>query len=287
MNKREAKRVLDAYFRRCDETVGKWMDSRNDPEKRAKLRREDFFLNVLGVSSEGGLVTDELMPEPYWGDPEGCLIVVANHNPEGETPPDESTGHGAATAAMIRHVSRVGYGAFARAFPIADPLPDELSWFAPYTGRGWWQGRENWARRFPDLFPGADDPAVHIFAFDVCPWHSRHWKTGSHNARILSPDNRAAFLEAVAKPFEAALTLSRGKFGLCVGNVYADLLTGAGFAALTGWGRFAGENNRHFQLFKKGACRVLVAQGVQGQRAPAPHFDDHVRNLLNGKENLV
>ena len=286
MNEKEAKQILDDYFHRCDETVKNWMASRNDPEKRARFRQKDFFLRTLGVTSEGGLVTDVLMPEPYWGDPTDCSIVVANHNPAGETVPDEQTPHGAATAQMVRHVSRVGYGAFARAFPIADPLPDELRWFAPYAGRDWWQKNEAWARRFSDVFPGADNPDAHIFAFDICPWHSRQW-TGIHNARILSSENRADFVENVAKPFEAAVALSRGRFGLCVGSVYADLLVESGFTALAGPGRFPGGNNRRFQLFGKGACRVLVAQGVQGQRPPASLFDDHIRNLLNGRESLV
>ena len=153
---------IQSFFEHCDDLLNRW-----SIEDRG-LETDDAF---LAIQKEGkGLLTKEYfgtMPEPFWGNPDCCSVVMINLNPaykEGH----ESLFSRENTKKRIPN----GYSSFAKGFPILD----ENS-YNP-EGRVWWEGRKKYLDRLVDAYPRKKHPDEKRlpFAIEICPWQTATWQ---------------------------------------------------------------------------------------------------------------
>lgn len=102
-------------------------------------------------NATGELLCPIHMPEPYWGDPCNCSIVIVNYNPAGGTGMNQHTYRGIGDSypanTMIQYVNENKYSQLAIDFPILknkeDLSNDERWWLCSYEGRTWWRKKWN------------------------------------------------------------------------------------------------------------------------------------------------
>ena len=286
METARAKNILDSYVSRWNRVISEW----RNPRKRPSLLDTDPFLRQFGDR-----LSLKLMPEPFWGRTSEASVVVANYNPAGYDEPDprdpDDNGHYASWRWLVSE--RTGtYGDFAERLPVFGALPQEWRRFEKYKGRTeFWGSRIKWADRIVSglhVNAGARRPV----GMELCGWHSEHWEPDDTKTLLAM----AGVEELVLKPFEAALTLSSARLGLCVGAGYERVLERMGFSCVGDWGQFPvyhekGKNKgklnaRMYLLYRKGSILVLVTKGGQ-QKCPSPVFAPHETALLTGKERLL
>lgn len=259
-----------------------------NPRKRPSLLETDPFLRQFGAR-----LSLKLMPEPFWGRTSEASVVVANYNPAGYDEPDprdpDDNGHYASWRWLVSE--RTGtYGDFAERLPVFGALPQEWRRFEKYKGRTeFWGSRIKWADRIVSgLHVNAGDRRP--VGMELCGWHSEHWDSEHDTQTLLTMEGVD---EHVLKPFEAALTLSSARLGLCVGAGYEKVLERMQFERVEGWGQFpvysleTGKlNAREYVLYEKEGLRVLVTKKGR-QKCPGEHFASHEIGLLTGMEHLL
>ena len=286
MNENDARRILGEYVDHWNRTIETW----KDPRRRESLKRSDPFLRKFGDR-----LSLKLMPEPFWGKTREASIVVANFNPGGYDEPNprdpDDNGHYASWRWLVSE--RTGtYGDFAERLPVFGALPQEWRQFENYGGRTrFWGSRIRWADRIVSglhINAGARRPV----GMELCGWHSVHWDSGHDDTESLLAMEGVE--ELVLKPFEAALTLSSARLGLCVGAGYERVLERMQFERVEGWGKFPVYRDdgdlvsRSYALYRKGNIRVLVTKSAAGhQTCPGKHFASHEIGLLTGTEHLL
>ena len=285
MNENDARRILGEYVDYWNRTIETW----KDPRRRESLRQSDPFLRQFGDR-----LSLKLMPEPFWGKTREASIVVANFNPGGYDEPDprdpDDNGHYASWRWLVSE--RTGtYGDFAERLPVFGALPQEWRQFENYGGRTrFWGSRIRWADRIVSGLH-VDAGARRPVGMELCGWHSEHWDFGRDDTGPLLAVGGVE--ELVLKPFEAALTLSSARLGLCVGAGYERVLERMQFERVEGWGQFpvynpqTGKlNAREYVLYEKERLRVLVTKKGH-QQCPGEHFASHEIGLLTGAEHLL
>lgn len=171
----------------------------------------------------------ELIPEPYYGDPNNCSIVILNFNPHADVNPDNSK-NGTDTC-HIKHVKNIntvcgqlvtyGYSKVAKDFPILGEK-DEINPFHSYDGRPWWVKKKEWLNRlfnakYKEIDAKGKKSSKRPFALELCAWHSSNWRGVSYKDVIL--ENIAARLEGV---LTQSILNSDLKIGVCVGAAFGD-----------------------------------------------------------------
>lgn len=179
-----------------------------------------------------GIITD-LIPEPYYGNPNKCSIVILNYNP----------GDPSALGRVTQHISNASnpntvcgrmaplYSKVALSFPVlGSDNPSNphhvTSGPLPYDGRPWWLNKENWLNQvigYTGITSG-----LNPFALELCGWHSRNWR-GVHYSQTL--------LTEIKNRLEAVLTqsicASDTQLGVCIGVAFGDyVLPALGFDQL-------------------------------------------------------
>lgn len=104
-----------------------------------------------------------LMPEPFWGDPDNCSIVIINLNPGYRQ--DDHNFIGRSVMNSSEYLVN-GYSNFAKKNPIFNN-----SSFHP-DSTTWWRSRLEWIRK---VFELSDDNQRLPFMLELCPWHSETW----------------------------------------------------------------------------------------------------------------
>ncbi len=129
------------------------------------------------------------LPEPYWGDPENCSIVILNYNPGGGTGMDIhaykfTNGNPKFLPfppnTMIDYVYKHSYSCLAKDFPIWKiKIPHGREWLNSYAGRKWWLEKKNWVNHIVCAKSnGIDTETIPPFAMELCGWHSKNWPGG-------------------------------------------------------------------------------------------------------------
>ena len=141
------------FYKRCDALVRDWQYKKtpnNDPfltkEKSSNVLLQKNYWN--------------LMPEPFWGNPENCYAVIINLNPGYSKYDKEYIGRDVITKKL-----RNGYSDFA----ITNPYFIDASFHPAATA--WWSNRLNWMHKAFGCF---NDPR-YPFMLELCPWHSKKW----------------------------------------------------------------------------------------------------------------
>ena len=163
--------TIEKYIRYWDNVVSNWFCGRIDEKQRLFLDRDELKLNILH------------MPEPYWGDPENCSIVIANYNPGGGADRNRHTYHNCVNCSesFINQVRNLGYSHVAKPFPIIDKPTETFDiehpcWWKEYGGRKWWLNKMEWLNIFETAIPDyKKEEGNKPFAIEFCGWHSTNW----------------------------------------------------------------------------------------------------------------
>lgn len=221
--------VLNGYLDYWDETIEKWLTGKSSNPLHG-CENDPFLPTVRRF------VQPNLMPEPYWGDPANCSIVIANLNPGGGEDPAETSpktrckkAHRDAIKWFMGEVKTSGYWNVAKRAPVflsadelskLDATSDKSGWarFSCYNGWKWWYergGRRQWAEHFcRDLAPEATR-GLKPFAMELCGWHSANWNRRASNA---VKKGREPFDRFVLAPLFEAVRQSKTKLGICLGS---------------------------------------------------------------------
>lgn len=291
---------IQSFFEHCDDLLNRW--SIEDKS----LEAEDSF---LAIQKEGkGLLTKEYfgtMPEPFWGNPDCCSVVMINLNPaykEGH----ESLFSREKTKKLIPN----GYSSFAKGFPILD----EDS-FNP-EGKVWWEGRKKYLDRLVDAYPGKKHPDEKRlpFAIEICPWQTATWQETKIN--IARNKSLNSYIQRhVLDPAAYAVKNSQADFAVGIGLPIIDALLDYGFTIVKSWGpktddeHYRNKNthslpakypttykkdkaektpaNVFFKLLVKGDLKVLCIRMSGSNGVPRPEFRDCVEpEILTYISNL-
>ena len=129
---------LNEFFNYWDGVIASW------------LKGEEFDCDQQRILKKKWLnLSRNHMPEPYWGNPEECSIVIANYNPGGGA---DRNRHAYLKCAdwehtFINEVKKSKYSDVASGFPIIDEpdLNKEIpAWWEDYGGSGWWRDKRDW-----------------------------------------------------------------------------------------------------------------------------------------------
>ncbi len=205
---------------------------------------EDWFYDVIDadqehvfdLSYEGKYkFQKDYMPEPYWGNPQKCSIVIIDYNPAGGDDQNSFTWREFANSnktRMVSYVKQHKYSKLALAFPILEKddkkCPDFLR---KYGGRKWWLSKKEWLDRLVSFGTSqktdCNDNNKKPFAIELCGWHSAKWNS-DFSQKIL--DNKHLHLTiTVAQhfilPMLAAIKKSDSHFGVCVGKKFGNIFS--------------------------------------------------------------
>lgn len=167
------------------------------------------------------------MPEPYWGDPGCCSIVVVDYNPAGGTDMNPHTyrGNGVYPVnTMIDYVNKESYSKLAKDFPILKAKKelekDKRWWLRSYGGRQWWRRKIEWMLHLtqPDSEPSKEWPenVSYPFAIELCGWHSPNWPD---NTKAIDDNNdlKESIRKWFVNPLLESIEESTSKMAVCVG----------------------------------------------------------------------
>ena len=205
--------------------------------------------NKRGVVSRNYILNTMHMPEPYWGNPLNCSIVLLDYNPAGGPEPNCHTtikykDGDESGMKLIKYVKNHGYSSFATECPVFSDAKDlekkGMGWFCAkkveggkggYEGYHWWQSKREWLDHLVEAICGKKDEKKDRplpFGMELCGWHSKMWKNNKwiDNCRDIV-DQRAI------QPLFAAMKNSLGnspiKIAVCIGSEFSSELLGQFF----------------------------------------------------------
>lgn len=164
------------------------------------------------------------MPEPYWGNPEDCSIVIANYNPGGGADRSRHTYLPCAgcSDSFINEVKNSSYSHVALPFPIInDPkkYPKGFYWWMEYGGRKWWLKKLDWIEKIYHQL--TDNPFdKQPFVIEFCGWHSVSWPSKACMTAYNNPCLKANIENNFIQPLTAAIKESTCHYGICVGSQF-------------------------------------------------------------------
>ena len=178
------------------------------------------------------------MPEPYWGDPRDCSIVLLDYNPAGGPRVNRHTTISCKSCTgcdslsdkdkdvipsmtFIKYVEKEGkkgYSNIALTGPVFEAKKG-LEWFWDadngYEGYDWWQQKCGWLDHLVEVISGKKDEKKLPFAMELCGWHSQKWNNDMSwidNEQCRTIINNRSIL-----PLFAALRISTCKMAVCIG----------------------------------------------------------------------
>lgn len=204
-----------------DDTIRLWLAGGSDPHQRLFLDKSDLRLS------------EEDMPEPYWGDPEHCSFVIVNYNPGGGFNRDRHTYRDCAGCPknIVTYVQQMGYSSLAKQFPLL--MSEEelrrkgVSWVTEYSGWSWWQKKRQWIEQIVSVAAESEDTKLEKppFVFELCAWHSPTFNEKCKDVLIGNDNLREQFCRTLRE----AVRHSDMKLAVLVGAKFYGFLEKLGF----------------------------------------------------------
>lgn len=212
-----SKTIIENLYEKSDKLIVDWMSS---DFQNTDTYKNDPFLSIQ-KKPDGGLLKPEyieLMPEPFFGDPENNLAVILNLNP-GYGPENKNY----IAKDKVRTVLNNGYSNFAKTNPYLTNHgfhPDAYNW---------WQKRLCWLQELVDYKAGKLP-----FVMELCPWHSHKW--GDAKINHFSQDQKGYIEKNVLLPAAYAAKQSELGFIISIGKMYTNLYFDLDFKVIKEWG---------------------------------------------------
>ena len=185
--------------------------------------------NKRGVVSRDYVLNTMHMPEPYWGDPRDCSIVLLDYNPAGGPEPNRHTtikykDGDENGIKLIKYVKDHSYSSFATKCPVFTDTKDleknGRGWFCAkkeergkggYEGYHWWQSKREWLDHLVvDTCDKKDERLP--FGMELCAWHSKKWKNNRWTDNCTDIIDKRAI-----QPLFESLKKSSAKIAVCIG----------------------------------------------------------------------
>ncbi|MDO4185734.1 MAG: hypothetical protein Q4D30_04500 [Bacteroidales bacterium] len=199
-----------------DFVVQEWFNGRIEQEQQ-------LFINSNYLNLNSGH-----MPEPYWGNPMDCSLVIANYNPGGGADRNIHTYKECISCkdSFINEVNKRGYFTVVKDFPIIDSLYDNCkqpNWWWDYKGSKWWIDKVNWLQQILSSKQKVLLSQKPPFALEFCGWHSKNWPNSActilYNQAGLANTINYYFINALVN----SVQYSDAKLGICIGRQFFDL----------------------------------------------------------------
>ena len=257
---------LDKFIDYWDDVIRRWFD--NDIESRQQL-----FFSCKPKQLE---LTSMHMPEPYWGDPYNCSIVIANYNPAGGTDRNRHAYRECADwkHTFINEVKKRGYSEVVKDFPIIKDIAPQggVCWWEDYGGRNWWLKRCDWLQKWIiNALESTERITGNPFAIEFCAWHSEKWLAQCNSFYKKNETLRETINTYFIDTLVDAISHSKAKLGVCVGSQFEKLLESAGAQRVVPKGAPDDESQKtgyQLRLFKLKGVRILSVWGAGYNRFP-------------------
>ncbi len=224
--------VINIWLGKKDKTLNKYSTvTKSYDDEEGKLNVE-----IEKEQAEWFNVTDKLrpshIPEPYWGDPCNCSIVIVNYNPGGGTGENRHTYRGKGDSypdnTMVKYVNENKYSQLAKDCPILKKKTDcnEHSWFCGYEGWKWWDKKKKWIQHLEESIPQEKDDSQDAkdslpFCIDLCAWHSHQWR---YKKKDIFDNSKLkdSITERFVAPLLYAIEKSDCHLAVCIGAMYSS-----------------------------------------------------------------
>lgn len=270
---------MNGYVKYWDDVISRWADGDGVvPESE-----ECWFVS-------GSTLHRQLMPEPYWGNPDNCSAVLLNYNPGGPdgTPlPDDNCHINNVRNDDTMKMSGAMHGCYSRIaleFPWLDNADhrDFTSMPSHLPTKRWMCQRNGWISR---LAKSDKRP----FFLDLCAWHSKNWRLGNY-----TPEIRTYIAEHILPLLSEAIAKSDFGIGLCIGKQIGDeVLSLLGFTEVTsqmdfdvkdsseGWQPIP-EVNRWYRIYRSVDGTYIVNTWTLGyNRHPGARFHEYEKEIID------
>ena len=204
---------MDCFLNYWDDVIRQWFDEHIEESQQTFLNQKSLNLNSMH------------MPEPYWGNPHSCSIVIANYNPGGGADRNRHTYRECAWCpeSFINQVKMLGYSKVAIDFPIIDDAEnkDKTScWWKEYEGRKWWLNKMKWLDEIGKEIPNYKESTKKPFAIEFCGWHSTKWPANACRSLYDDKDISHVVDKYFVRPLVDAVKNSETRLGLCIGSQF-------------------------------------------------------------------
>lgn len=284
MRKIEDIYAIKEFLNYWNEVIRNWFNDIIDDNQNLFLNKE-----WLKLSRQD-------MPEPYWGNPNECSIVIANYNPGGGGDGNCNTDKKCADCqhTFIGQVKQKGYYAVVESFPIikkteandSSMKTDEVKWWESYGGSKWWQNKKKWLdENIIDIRQESTDQSnKKPFALEFCGWHSERWPSNAC-LRLNRETNMANVIDdCFLKPLAWAVHCSTAHLGVCVGSQFFHLFNmikkNCNDIERVDIEKYNAKSPFHLHLFKIYNEYILVLWGQKWNRYPQ-NIKSEIKKLLS------
>lgn len=259
-----AKLIRNWFTKYWDDVISDWFAGQINSEQQLFLNEQSLNLNP------------EHMPEPYWGDPENCSIVIANYNPGGGTDRNRHTYKDCACCSdsFINQVKILGYYNVVKNFSLI-LQPSNSCWWRDYGGSKWWLQKMKWLQQniISPMNLSIDIYQKKPFAIEFCGWHSVQWPTKSCEKIYKNNTNLASVIDRYfVKALVDAVHNSDTRLGICVGSQFYSLFDYMSqnnqFVKYVSSTQNASNPNINIHLFKIDGENIIVLWGKGRNRYP-------------------
>lgn len=243
---------------------------------------------------------DNYMPEPYWGNPFNCSIVIINYNPAGGDDSNSFTCRDCANCHKTRMVSYVNqhkYSDLALPFPIfekdSNKCPDFLR---KYPGREWWLEKKDWIDRLVSFGDKQQKcgSTQKPFAIELCGWHSAKWSLNFYQRIIDDNCLKNSVITHFLLPLLAAIKKSDSHLGVCIGKQFDKILKLFGNEVFVkdkdiytlDKGYKPIDKERYYRVYKICDEFIINTWSVGSNRHPSDEYKNFEEELINNINKL-
>ncbi len=280
---------LNHYIQYWDCVIDEWLGKKGCTIKGYQ-KEYDVWLN------NNSKISQDDIPEPFWGYPEEGSVIIINYNPAGGFDNNPFTSKSYATCSnkhtFINYVYRHKYSDIAKPFPLIynNNCSEEICQSIDgYQGSVWWKKKQEWIESWTSV-KGACP-----FVMELCGWHSKTWKDTKFEKVIKRPEALQHIQDTVVSPLINAINRT-GNVAICIGKQFGMILLELGFCEITdmlklstgkyvkdkGWQPC--DKKRYYRIFRKDDIYVVNTWSVGGNRHPAKSyfdFEKELRDLLS------
>ena len=239
-----------------DKVIRQWLENDNNwkemtagesEEAKAAKEQHQVIEAINGTYEDPKYQINTIhMPEPYWGNPKECSIVLMNYNPAGGprvnrhttisckdckgckplTSEDKKIINPTTFIKYVnKNVNKKGYSHFAAdespVFKTKEELGADMKWFWDedngYEGYGWWQQKCGWLNHLVEIICDKKHEKRWPFAMELCGWHSKEWKTDLKWVEKCRPIIKERTILPQLKAMDNSLWDSPIKIAVCIG----------------------------------------------------------------------
>ena len=218
-----------------DHVIRLWLDQNADVtlfKKDEDAKEQLQVINAINENCKNSAnykLNTMHMPEPYWGNPTDCSIVLLDYNPAGGPDTNRHTtikykDGDESGMKLIKYVNDHSYSNFATKCPVFSDAKDleknGMDWFCAkkeeegkggYEGYHWWQSKREWLDHLVVAVCGKKNERL-PFGMELCGWHSKKWKNNSWTDNCTDIIDRRAI-----QPLFESLKKSSAKIAVCIG----------------------------------------------------------------------